>query len=215
MNLLESSQITQRLKEMQDIFTTTEGHVADLAASALQEVVSWKFATDEFFNPIPLQSELNRFSRGQIRKSDSTGHIYKRGIYSFGFNADQQLLATQYIDGEDSSLGVNFKTHKYANDIIFYNNLIHYPDKNFVDYLNFCGSFQRFSENIGLDIGVGRQGAFSIALFHYTPERVIERIERQATGWQSAVVYQPIYDDKGIKEITVGNVVWWKRAGKG
>ena len=215
MNLSESPEIIQRLKEMQGIFTTAESHVADLAASALREVVSWKFATDEFFNPIPLQSELNKFSKGQIRKLDSTGPIYKRGIYSFGFNADQQLLVTQYIDGEDSSLGVNFKAYQYTSNSITYKNLIHYPNGNFVDYLNFCGSFQRFSKNVDSDIGVGRQGAFSIVLFHYTSERIIERIERQATGWQSAVTYQPIYDDKGIREITIGNVVWWKRAGKG
>jgi hypothetical protein len=215
MNLLELPEITQRLKEMQDIFTTTEDLVADLTASTLKEVVSWKFATDEFFNPIPLQSELNKFSKGQIRKFDSTGPIYKRGIYSFGFNAAQQLLITQYIDGEESPFAVNFKAYQYDDNTIMYKNFIHYPNGNFVDYLDFCGSFQRFSKNVDLDIGIGRQGAFSIALFHYTSERVIERIERQATGWQSAITYQPIYDDMGIREITIGGVVWWKRSGKG
>lgn len=213
MTLFENPEVALLLEEAAIVFSRNS-NATTLIEQAHNSVVLWKFASDEFYNPIPLQSEINKMKKGKIIEVESSQPLYNTHIYSFGFDLNNKLIIAHYLTGKDESTGVNSKVYMYNADDLKYFNIRYYPKGNFPDKLISCGIFKKIESLLKLDVLVSNLKNKSATMIYYKSSEVIERIEKFATGWNGSTEYIPLYDDKGIKEITVGNTVWWKRTGK-
>lgn len=193
---------------------TASPRATALVQDALQTVVEWKFATDEYYNPLPLYHEINKFKKGRILKDKVAPLAYQLGIHEFGFDAVGQLVVAQHVIGQNESLGVNVKLYTHGTGSIKHSTIRYYPAKNFPDKLIACGQYNNLSNEVAAEVVVGSNRSTSVTIFYTNESGLIYRIERQATGWNGVTTYTPIFDAQGVKEILVGDVRWWKRAGK-
>lgn len=214
MNLLETPQVAEVIKQASTEMLEMLPRATMLVQDALQKVVQWKFATDEYYNPLPLYHEINKFKKGRIIKDKALPLSLQPGVHEFGFDAAGQLILARHLIGQNESLGVNVKLYTYSPTSIKYSNVRYYPKGNFLDKFISFGQYEKFSDEIAVEVVVGSNYNTSATFLHTNKAGFIDRVERQATGWNGATTYTPLFDDKGIKEVLIGDVKWWKRAGK-
>ena len=194
-------------------------NIDNMITAKLSEVSHWKFASNEYYAPLPYMHEIFKLKRGNILKNITENErLSKSTIYSFGFNQFEQLLIMQFPN-VDNDIKCGTGTHIYT---INQNKSIDtcvtqwYPDGNVPTELIAIHVFKPLNDKNWLYVAVNRNKQDWHSL-HYLYndvnrlERVVAYQSRVATSWS----YDFIYDgEERLEKIMIGDNVWWKRKRK-
>jgi len=208
-DLINDDRINEILEGLRAEIKKSEPVIDQIIERTLASVKSWKYATDEYFKPIPLFHEINRFKRGRLLKNVQDWKV--PGLFSFGFNENDQLFITRNM------LGVNI-TFGYANTIYQYSETgeikyLHtrsYENKERKTALISVGVFRDLEPSVKVDVTLSRSNDWSAYAYFYNMER-IEKVVAYSKGWDGMTTYEMIYDEKGLSKIMIGYLEYWKR----
>ncbi|NII29533.1 hypothetical protein HB364_30920 [Pseudoflavitalea sp. X16] len=213
MDIVNHAATGQLRSDLSLVLRENEKNISHKIEQVLSEADHWKFATDEFYCPVPYHNELNKLKKGRLLKNiNESDRFSKQNLFSFGFDRSDQLRLMQNMIGKEVRLGVNTKLYEYGpSDETTYYVARHYPGKDFPDKLISTGRFKKLDEATKIDMVVGSDGNWSVTYYTYDPgtDRII-KATRYALGWNGQTEYDFVYEHADLSRIMVGEVVWWK-----
>lgn len=176
-----------------------------------QKVVTWQFANDEFYSPIPFYHELNKLKHGRLLKNiEFADRLNRANVFSFGFSEDTRLLLMQKSNGND--LGVHSKVYEYKKTgIVQYFTIRTYPSSRVPNKLISLGILTPVTNDIQIDLVLSsNQRNWTVTVYKY--ERgLVTKSYRYSEGWNGQAEYDYIYNHQGLLErIKIGTIDWWK-----
>lgn len=175
----------------------------------------WDFATDEMFSVTPFYHELHKFKRGRRLKLTGLDQAWAKGAYAFGFSHDNRLLLTAHPYNKlGAQTGVECKVHYHPDTRgdkmqIDYETSIQYPLSQHKTRPLSVGLLAWISDDTQVDVIVGGEDAYSVAVYGYAGGRV-EKVECFAQGWNGQSQYDFIYHEAGdLERIMIGPQLWW------
>ena len=208
-DLINDERVKQIIDGLESEIIKSEPVIDEIMEDTLAKISSWKYATDEYFSPIPLFHEINRFKRGKLLKDVKERKV--PGLFSFGFDENNQLILTQSLVGENITFGYANNIYRYSEtgEILRFHTRS-YENKERQTKLISAGIFKELESSVKIDITLSRSKDWSAFAYFYNLERV-EKIVGYSKGWSGMTTYEMVYDEKGLAKIMLGYQVYWKR----
>jgi hypothetical protein len=208
-DLMNDERIGEIIDGLRSEIMKSEPVIDEIMGRTLASVKSWKYATREYFRPIPLFHEIRRFTRGRLLKNVKEWKV--PGLFSFGFNETDRLIITRIVVGENITFGIDNTIYQYfETGEIKYLHTRNYESKERKTHLISAGLFRDLEPFVKIDVVLSRSNDWSAYAYFYNGER-IEKVVAYSKGWSGMTTYEMIYDEKGLAKIMVGYLRHWKR----
>jgi hypothetical protein len=201
----------------------TEKDIDNMIDVKLSEVSYWRYASGDYFHHLPYYNEVKDFKKGRILKNVvESDRFNKSGVYSFGFDAQDRLVITQYSScakHEDYRLyGVNTIIHTTNPDGSVDSCVAKwYPTREKKARLISIQGYKWLQDNNRLNVGVGANRMYQTwSTMHYIydePGKLVRVVSGGPHGGKLLYeFYDFIYDQGGgLEKIVTENCVIWKR----
>jgi hypothetical protein len=209
LDLMNDERIGEIIVGLRSEIMKSEPVVDEIIERTLASVKSWKYATDEYFTPIPLFHEIHRFKKGRLLKNVKDWKV--PGLYSFGFDENDRLVITRRMAWENITFGYENTSYQYfESGEIKYFHTRNYENRERKTALISGGTFRDLEQSVKVDVGLSRSNDWSASAYFYNEDRIV-RVVAYSKGWSGMTTYEMIYDEKGLAKIMVGYLTRWKR----
>ena len=188
--------------------------------SKLAEVSHWKYATGEYFHPVPYWAEIKKFKRGRILKNIAENERFnKKYVNSYGYNESNQLIVEQCSTTDDYKwYGVSTRiyTHNLDKGWDSYNvtNWKLQQDREYPS--NFCAVniYKSLDDGTWLFAGLNSNKVDMSSIHYiydgsYNIKHVVSGgVRSSGSHWD---IYDFIYGQEGqLEKIMIYDSIWWE-----
>lgn len=204
MPLLMDMPIVQlKIAEMLDKFKRLENDRAYIeeCLSVLDVITDWKYSTGPIFDKPPYSMEMMGYDGGRLLKKIYPSYYEARlkGAYSSGFIDGEHRITINPSKPKHMPLTVNY--YKTFENTLFRTTTEQFsrgePPSTKPPMLRAISETHFIEPSKQLNVGAGRGGAFSVLMYCYGANGLLETAHLSAKGFQTQDDHFFTYDDSG------------------